>query len=127
MSFGGFSLFESTFSLLFPLMFLLVFGMIIYVIVGTIRKNARNAASPRLTVWARVVNKREDYHHHGGTTHSMGHGWTDYYATFEVESGDRMELELNGADSGLLAEGDEGMLTFQGTKFIAFERKGSAL
>ena len=47
---------------------------------------------------------------------------TSYYATFQVESGDRMELLLNGREYGLLAEGDRGWLTFQGTRYLGFER-----
>ena len=48
---------------------------------------------------------------------------THYYVTFQVESGDRFELGVNGSDYGMLVEGDEGMLTFQGTRFLSFERK----
>lgn len=41
-----------------------------------------------------------------------------YYATFQVESGDRMELSVSGTEYGLLAEGDMGKLTFQGTRYL---------
>ena len=37
-------------------------------------------------------------------------------ATFQVESGDRMELGVSGTEYGMLAEGDMGRLTFQGTR-----------
>ncbi len=50
-------------------------------------------------------------------------GFTDYYLTFEVESGDRMEFEVEGEEYGLLAEGDRGILNFQGTRYLGFERK----
>ena len=42
--------------------------------------------------------------------------------TFEVESGDRIELELSGTEYGMLAEGDYGKLSFQGTRYLGFER-----
>ena len=48
---------------------------------------------------------------------------TSYYATFQVESGDRMELSMTGTEYGLLAEGDRGKLTFQGTRYLGFERQ----
>ena len=48
---------------------------------------------------------------------------TSYYATFEVESGDRIELPLSGSEYGMLAEGDRGTLSFQGTRFLGFERR----
>ena len=41
---------------------------------------------------------------------------------FQVESGDRMELTVSGSDYGYLVEGDHGKLTFQGTRFLGFER-----
>ena len=45
--------------------------------------------------------------------------------TFQVASGDRMELLVGGREYGMLAEGDFGELTFQGTRYLGFERRGS--
>ena len=50
---------------------------------------------------------------------------TTYYATFQVQSGDRMELPVPATEYGLLIEGDEGDLTFQGTRFLSFDRRRS--
>jgi hypothetical protein len=47
---------------------------------------------------------------------------TSYYVTFEVESGDRMELHVEGHEYGLLVEGDKGDLSFQGTRYLGFVR-----
>lgn len=105
--------FGGGFSVLFVIVFLLILGMFIFVFVSNIARAARDRASPRLTVQARVVAKRAQVWNH----------YTYYYATFEVESGDRMELSLDGEDFGLLAEGDVGELTFQGKKFLSFERR----
>ena len=33
-----------------------------------------------------------------------------------------MELQLSGTEYGLLAEGDQGELSFQGTRYLGFER-----
>jgi hypothetical protein len=33
-----------------------------------------------------------------------------------------MELQMQGQESGLLIEGDTGKLTFQGTRYLGFER-----
>ncbi|MBP3961304.1 DUF2500 domain-containing protein [Paenibacillus lignilyticus] len=116
-------------SIVFPLMFLLVFGLIIYGIIASIRQSQRNNKQPILTVQANIVNKRTNvrsttHHHHdndGIHNHSSGTS-TDYYITFQVESGDRMEFEVSGQESGLLAEGDYGKLTFQGTRYLGFQR-----
>ena len=42
--------------------------------------------------------------------------------TFQVGSGDRMEFHMSGAEYGLLVEGDHGNLSFQGTRYLGFER-----
>ena len=54
----------------------------------------------------------------------MGHTHTStrYYVTFQVESGDRMEFSVSGPEYGMLAEGDRGKLTFQGTRYLSFEQ-----
>ena len=109
------------FEVLFILMFVLVFGMILFGIIRSISQWNKNNHSPKLSVAARVVSKREDVSHHTSDDH-MHTTYTHYYATFEVESGDRMEFELRGNEYGLLAEGDLGKLTFQGTRYLSFER-----
>ena len=54
------------------------------------------------------------------------HTATSYYATFQVESGDRIEFLVSGTEYGMLAEGDSGKLTFQGTRYLNFQRNESA-
>ena len=122
--------FDALFSILFPLVFLVVLGMILFTIVGNLRTWSKNNASPRLTVPATVVAKRTNVSRH--RTSNAGdmtgaHGYTStsattYYVTFQVESGDRMELRLSGTEYGQLAEGDTGKLSFQGTRYLGFER-----
>ena len=82
----------------------------------------KNNQSPRLTVDATVVAKRTDVtHHHNGDNMATHSTW--YYATFQVESGDRMEFAVDGMEYGMLAEGDMGKLSFQGTRYLSFERE----
>ena len=129
MGFGfGFSGFDAGFGLfgiMFTLVFILVFGMFIFIAVKGISQWNKNNHSPRLTVPATVVAKRTNvsHHHHGGNNgmHHTSHS-TTYYVTFQVESGDRMELHMTGQEFGLLIEGDRGNLTFQGTRYLGFER-----
>ena len=92
---------------------IIIFGVIIFVIVKSIGTWNSNNNSPKLTVPAEVVTKRTKTS--GGSGDSSASTW--YYATFQVESGDRMELAVNGSQYGMLADGDVGMLTFQGTRF----------
>ena len=114
---------------MFQIMFFIVFGLAISTVLISLIKGVKewnkNNHSPRLTVPATVVTKRTDVtrRRSGGTNgHHHYHTSTNYYVTFEVESGDRMELHLSGPEFGLLVEGDEGKLSFQGTRYLGFER-----
>ena len=98
-----FGLFDQLFPLMFTVIFLIVIGTFIYTAVTGLTTWHKNNQSPRLTVPAKVVAKRQN-------------------VTFEVESGDRMEFAVRGQDYGMLVEGDEGRLSFQGTRFLDFER-----
>ena len=118
----GFGFFDSVFPVLFTVMFVLVLGVIIATLVRNVSQWHKNNNSPRLTVQATVVSKRMDVtHHHDAGTH-MNRSTTRYYATFQVESGDRMELSIPDCDYGYLVEGDCGSLAFQGTRFLRFDR-----
>ncbi len=127
MIYGGL---DMLFSLLFPLVFLLALGTILFTLVGNLRTWNKNNHSPRLTVQAAVVAKRTQVsrHQHANAGDATGaHGYTTgsvttYYVTFQVESGDRMELQVDGAEYGMLVEGDTGKLSFQGTRYLGFQR-----
>ncbi len=92
-----------------------VFGTIIFTFVRIAKNNKINDALPKVTVSAKAVSKR---------AHVFGrrHASTCYYVTFELDGGERTELSVFGSVYGMIAEGDEGMLTFQGTRFLGFER-----
>ena len=127
MIYGGL---DVLFSLLFPLVFLLALGTILFTLVGNLRTWNKNNHSPRLTVQAAVVAKRTQVsrHRNANARDATGaHGYTTssvttYYVTFQVESGDRMELQVGGAEYGMLVEGDTGKMSFQGTRYLSFQR-----
>ena len=129
----GFSGFDTGFGLvgIFGVcIFAVVLCIFLFVLVRAIAQWRKNNGSPRLTVEARVVSRRADTTvsqmpvggdasgAHGFTTSST----TTHYVTFEVESGDRMEFTVPGSEYGYLAEGDFGRLTFQGTRYLGFQR-----
>ena len=123
--FGGDPGFDVTFSIMrimVPVIFVLVFGIIIVTMVRGVGELNKNNQSPKLTVTVTVVAKRSDVHRGIETMHTF----TSYYVTFQVESGDRMEFEVSDMEYGMLAEGDRGMLTFQGTRYLSFQRNESA-
>ena len=114
------------FGIMFFIVFALVIGMFIVVIVRGISEWNKNNHSPRLIVDATVVTKRTNvsHHHHANAGNSGFHSSTSttYYVTFQVESGDRMEMHVSGNEFGMLVEGDRGKLSFQGTRYLGFER-----
>ena len=123
--FGGDPGFDVTFSIMrimVPVMFVLVFGIIIVTMVRGVGEWNKNNHSPKLTVPVTVVAKRSDVDRGLETMHTF----TSYYVTFQVESGDRMEFEVSDMEYGMLAEGDSGELTFQGTRYLNFQRNESA-
>ncbi len=92
----------------------------------------RNNNSPRETVNARVVTKRTKVTGHGHTMmrretsvmNGVGSStYTDYFVTFELENGKRLELGVKDREYGMLAEGDRGVLTYQGTRYLGFEQQ----
>lgn len=119
--FGGFGLF----GIMFTIVFLLVTGTFVVILVKGIGEWNKNNHSPRLTVPATIIAKRTNVtrHRHGGVNEIHHHHTsTSYYVTFQVESGDRMEFLISGQEYGLLIEGDRGNLSFQGTRYLGFDR-----
>ena len=111
------------FGLMFSIPFLMFTVVFIVILVKIIGQWHNNNQSPRLTVEATVVAKRgHTTHHHDAGNLSHSHSSTTYYVTFQFESGDRLELEIPHNQFGYLVEGDHGNLTFQGTRFLEFER-----
>ena len=126
----GFALMDS----LFPLMFLVVFIFIISTIVGSLvsgaKRKHKNDQSPRVTADAKVVSKRmqvgQNRQSSGDNDMMRSYTYSKYFVTFEFESGDRQELLVDGSDYGLLVEGDTGKLSFQGTRYLGFQRGSAA-
>lgn len=122
-SFGGFGI-------IFSILFALIIGVFIVSICKGVSTWNKNNQSPRLTVEATVVSKRTEVSHNnhpnaGDITGAHGYhttSFTRYYVTFQVESGDRMEFSVSSAEYAMLADNDFGKLTFQGTRYLSFER-----
>ena len=111
---------ETMFVMFFVVFFIVILAFI-FVFVKNISEWVKNNNSPRLSVDDKIVDKRVETHHHHSNGHH--HHTHSYHITFEVESGDRMELKVPRSEFGLLVESDMGVLSFQGTRFLGFERK----
>ena len=113
---------DQVFNILFAIIFFCVLGTMVYIFVKNISTWNKNNNSPRLTVTAKIVAKRTKVFHNQQSDGFSTTTSTSYYVTFEVKSGDRMELSVAGKEYGQMAEGDVGELSFQGTRFLGFER-----
>lgn len=97
--------------------FVVFFGILFTIIFKGISTWNKNNNQPRINVNAKVVTKRTSIRG-GGETRAHN----NYFVTFEFESGDRLELQVNGAEFGQLVEGDKGELQFQGTRYLGYTR-----
>lgn len=108
---------------IFPLIFLTIIGIFIFTLIKNIKEWNYNNKQPIIPVNALIVSKRASVsHNHSGENHISSTS-TTYYVTFEYDNGQRQEFHVSGSQYGLLAEGDTGTLSFQGTRFIDFKRK----
>lgn len=114
-----------------PLLVLAIFILFAVTLVKGAAQWSKNNNSPRLTVACVIVDKRAETTMHqtpiAGDA-SGAHGYqtmtdTTHFVTFQVESGDKIEFTVSGSEYAQLAEGEQGRLTFQGTRYLGFERK----
>lgn len=100
--------------------FIFIFAILVicFVFVQLLSHGRENSRSPKLTVFASVVDKRIHYSRYINAMDS-----SEFYVTFEVESGDRLVFDVTELEFGHLIEGDNGLLTFKGNRFIGFKRE----
>lgn len=123
----GNDLFFNGFIVIFIIIFALILGLFIVSILKSVKQWNTNNNSPVLTVDTKIVTKRINIRHSSSSMNNDNGMHTSststvYYVTFEVESGDRLEFEVSGDEYGILVEGDQGKLTFQGTRYQGFVR-----
>ena len=104
--------------------FLIIFVFVFFLVAisGGGHSN-KNDKEPRLTVSASVVSKRAKGSHQHSADTKRNNASCTYFVTFQVASGDHMELQVTENEYGLLMKGDRGELNFQGKKLLRFERK----
>lgn len=94
--------------------FILLGVIILIYAINYIYEKKKDAKILTTTVTARVIAKRMP---------SLGRAGSDYFVTFELESGERIELNVSGSQYGLCMEGDDGILKHkEGKTFVSFER-----
>ena len=106
-------------------MLLMIIGLIVLLFVPTIlraataiRRASRVANSPERSAEASVLSKRVEV-----SAIERGKPEQRHFATFQFPSGERVEFELTGHQFGLLAEADQGTLTWKGPRYVGFTRE----
>lgn len=114
---------ESIMIIAFIVIFILAFIFIIINIFTAPRLPKIDRNAPIDTIKAKVIAKRTDVsgsHFHDDNLNMIN---THYYVTFELYNKERKEFIVDSNNYGLLIEGDEGMLTYQGIIFKSFDRQ----
>ena len=117
----GFDIFKLI-AIVFAILFIFIFAGIFFALLKGLKQWNENNKQPKLTVAAKVVAKRTNIKRHNHNANQFIPTSTTYFITLEVESGDRMEFQVDGFIYGQVVEQDLGKITFQGTRFINFER-----
>ena len=84
-------------------------------VVFIIRARMNDGRHMEVSVKARVADKREIK------------GGMDCVVSFELPEGETKALRLAASEATSLAPGDKGKLTYQGKRFVAFEKEGMGL
>lgn len=94
----------TTFAIVF---IIIIFAIIVYFIyISAKRANFKREAAHALSANAIVIAKRSQIRGGHETT------FTDYFVTFDIEGIGRAEFNVAGNFSGLLVEGDHGIIRF---------------
>lgn len=110
------------FSIVFTVITILIICVFIAIVVMAIRKCIKINNSPRLNSQAKVISKRTALSCYANTSNIVNSANSTYYVTFEFDSGDNYELSVTEQEYESLSEGESGIVCFQGTRFLSFER-----
>lgn len=107
----------------FIAMFAIVIGFIIIIIA---RQEISNKRSPRIITMATISDKKiDEYHTREPFENSPGMKEEIlqlHYVIFSLEGGDSVKLRVSKLKYDNLKKGTTGKLTFQGEKYISFEK-----
>lgn len=115
---------------MFNFLFIFIIIIFIVVLVKNISEWNRNNHSPITDTEAVVALKKistATHQHPVGGDASGAQGMhistsTEYYITFRTKDGELKKFRVNEREYSLVSEGQEGKLSFQGSRYIGFER-----
>ena len=107
---------------IFVLIFAAVLGIFLVRGIRGLIQWHKNNQSPKMTKQATVAAKRTVVNRIRSGNIKADTLITTYYVTFQVEQGERIEFLVRGEEYGRLEKGNQGMLSFQGTRYLGFQR-----
>lgn len=105
----------------FPILFIFVFAGIFLTLIKVLKQWNYNNTQPEIRVSAKLITKTTKEIQQK-RKHYIMPSPTSYSLTFEVESGESIELRVDGLTYRKFIENEIGILTYQGNRFIHFER-----
>lgn len=122
--FSGFPIIALLNPILFVLLLLATGGFAVAKLVQTLRRKQYTLPSPMRTIQASIVSKRatvvQNWNAHSVPSTYVRSSMV-YYVTFLGESGEQLEFSVQKSVYHMLFTGDAGVLTFQGTQYLAFD------
>ena len=119
-------MFDSGFDLLFMICWIFIAVCIVFVIATRVQAWSRNNSLPVNEAAAVVTHRRTQKFINLVNANIYGHNTTShsYYITFLTKDGKQIEFKVTNKDYHSTAEGEKGILTFQGTRYISFQKYG---
>lgn len=104
--------------------------IIISLVVIVIVQGYKNKHAPKLTVNA-VITARRITNYHSNHSSDVANqalytvATTNFYVTFKLENGKKREFMVGPTEYNRLYKGEKGKLTYQGKRFLSFEKEKS--
>jgi len=110
--------------ILIGLVFAAILGTAAYQLIKKTRQSSRDDSLPVLTALATVSGTRTNTITQPADINPKYkvEPSTKFFATFRLQAGQSLEFELSNVQFAPLAEGQQGTLTFQGTRYLGFEK-----
>ena len=105
----------------------LIVGAILFALLRGLYIWNKNNHSPRVTEEAEVYTKRQDFSTFTNRSRNTQFGSyrsirVRYFVVFQTKNSGAVKLKVSSDDFDMLREGEKGLLTFQGTRFLGFEK-----
>lgn len=105
-------------------------AILLSLLVTVIVQEHKNKHAPKLTVNAvitskRISNIRNNHSKDVANQALYTVATTDFYVTFKFENGKKREFMIGPTEYGRLFKGEKGKLTYQGNRFLSFEKEKS--